>query len=150
MSEGTSRFVTEYADFLLKIAEQGDRRIVSELVHFLCEITFDTNIFKAYTISLAICKEVSSRRTRKAMKDDEFRKFLKRGSSTAKYNQCTLLKKDMTEVPQELVEFCKGKKIMRYPERRDRVALQPRSTGTEVSAQEETSCSYMCEVQKIT
>lgn len=48
MSERISSFLNEFADNVIRVAEQEDLRIASDLVYFIYNISFKINVIKRY------------------------------------------------------------------------------------------------------
>lgn len=80
---------------------------------------FDLNILRLYVKSLVVYEDVSTRNTRKIMKDSSFRRVLVR-DGIRRTNDCgTIDTKHIIEVLQKQIKFCRKYDIMFRPERQN-------------------------------
>lgn len=91
-------FLIEFAETMLRVSNQGDRRTASELINLLTDISFNTNDFKRFIKSLADREDISAGRKNEIMLNDGVYIALVKGDSAKKHSHSTRYVKDVTEV----------------------------------------------------
>lgn len=66
MSDRKPGYAMHFADFMLRIAKQRDRRMASDIISLITDSSFEMNTFKEHIRSLADYEEVCTRRTKGA------------------------------------------------------------------------------------
>lgn len=110
-------FLVAFANILLQITRHEDRWTASQLVDLFPDTSFDLNMLSQYIESVADCNDVTTKNTRKLMKDEGFRRDLVRGGIRKKDGCGILNVKDVNELLSKQVEISGKADITFHPGR---------------------------------